>query len=959
MKHQNVFRRALLVLCFVLLPASTSYGQIFVKSDATGANDGSSWADAFTQLEGALAAATNGDEIWVAAGTYVPPASFELKSGVSLYGGFAGTEISLPERDVALNPTILNGNSSSVVRAPVVIGFVLDGFVVRDGSTATLNDVDGAGLWLQRSTGSIANVTFADNTAQGNGGAIWSSESTVELTNVTFTNNSAGLEGGGVWLDDSPFTFTDVTFKDNTATEGGGMYVGGTSAPVVSSSSFVDNTAQVGGGIRCSTSLQVMTLADVMISGNSGTFGGGIYLFQNNAALERVTVTGNTADTGAGLYVSASDPTLADVTVHGNWALSYGGGMYSTNNSDLVLINVAITKNTALINGGGAYTTNAGMDLTNATIAGNLASDTGGGMYNNALLTRTITATNTILAGNSAFVGDDQIHNNSAVATFSHSLIEGSGGSGGGWDPNVGTDGGNNIDADPRLVDVPGADVRLRYDSPAIDVGDNGAPFLPAMDLGGGPRIVGGVVDMGAEEFDGCPPGPVIYVREDATGAANGTSWADAFLTLKGALASACDSVTEIWVASGTYMPSSGLDVYQTFQLKNGLSLYGGFDGTEGALGERDVAVNVTILSGASGSYNLITGSGTDATAVLDGFTLTKGNADGPQGNGGGMFNDAGSPTVRNVVFTDNTAVNGGGIANLNGSSPSLTNVTFDNNRAAFGGAMYNDASSPLVVNAVFRDNIGFDHGAAVVSIAGSEPTIVNATCNGNIAATIGGFYNVASNTIIVNTVVWGNTAPQILNTLGAAPVISFSLVEGSGGSGGGWDPSFGVDGGNNVDADPLFADAMGGDLRLSSGSPAIDAGDNSAPNLPPTDLDDNPRIIGGAVDMGAYEFDPVTAVGDQELPKDAVLRAVYPNPFNPTVTVLFELDRTREVRVAVYDIHGRLVRELSNRVRAAGVHSIVWNATEHSGHSVASGVYLVHMRSEGWQAQRKVVLLK
>jgi hypothetical protein len=112
------------------------------------------------------------------------------------------------------------------------------------------------------------------------------------------------------------------------------------------------------------------------------------------------------------------------------------------------------------------------------------------------------------------------------------------------------------------------------------------------------------------------------------------------------------------------------------------------------------------------------------------------------------------------------------------------------------------------------------------------------------------------------NSIVWGNTSGIVNSISDDNPAISFSLVQGSGGSGAAWNQDAGSDGGGNLDADPRFITAVpaapttAGNLRLRPGSPALDAGSNSvaSPSLPATDRDGNPRIVNGTVDMGAYE---------------------------------------------------------------------------------------------------------
>lgn len=145
-------------------------------------------------------------------------------------------------------------------------------------------------------------------------------------------------------------------------------------------------------------------------------------------------------------------------------------------------------------------------------------------------------------------------------------------------------------------------------------------------------------------------------------------------------------AVTEVWVAAGTYRPDRGrtdpLTVRKmSFRPVEGVTVYGGFDGTETMLAQRDVVANETILDGDIGSigftfddsWHVIDGTNLDATAVLDGFTIRNGRAVGfayPHDGGGGMKSLCGSATIRNCKFVDNHAVYGGG------ASPTVSAAT-------------------------------------------------------------------------------------------------------------------------------------------------------------------------------------------------------------------------------------------------------------------------------------------
>ncbi|HYO24293.1 MAG TPA: hypothetical protein VEQ85_05025, partial [Lacipirellulaceae bacterium] len=211
-------------------------------------------------------------------------------------------------------------------------------------------------------------------------------------------------------------------------------------------------------------------------------------------------------------------------------------------------------------------------------------------------------------------------------------------------------------------------------------------------------------------------PADVIYVDDSAMGANNGSSWPDAYESLQDGLAHA-NSGDEIWVAAGIYTP--GANRSDTFQLENGVEVYGGFAGGETQREQRDWEANRTVLSGdiddndgtdASGvvtdtanivganSYHVVTGSDTDASAVMDGFTITAGQANGdlPDDSGAGMYTISGSSTLANLTFSGNQASlsgggDGGGMYNHSNSSPALTTVTFIGNTASDrGGGMAN-----------------------------------------------------------------------------------------------------------------------------------------------------------------------------------------------------------------------------------------------------------------------------
>jgi|GEM_PF-1188806 len=345
-----------------------------------------------------------------------------------------------------------------------------------------------------------------------------------------------------------------------------------------------------------------------------------------------------------------------------------------------------------------------------------------------------------------------------------------------------------------------------------------------------------------------------IYVDSMAMGANNGSSWTDAFTDLQDALGASL-SGDEIWVANGTYYPGDSGIVAATFSLKNGVTLYGGFEGAGGAeettLSQRDFVTNLTILSGdldTSGTvntgdaYHVVTGVNTDTTAIVDGFTITGGNAIGPgvDNRGGGIQVFVGGLSARNCIVTGNVAVFGGGLRS--GRTLNLFNVQFRNNICTNrGGAIYATGTGPTrVYNCTFCGNES-PSLAAGFWIQGTNTFVRNCSFSQNDGSQGSAIYNFQGGTEVTNCILWDNPGTEIAGT---APNLTTCIVDG------GYGP-----GTNVLNVDPLFADSL---LRLKACSPAVDAGD-SLTNLT-NDLEGNLRPFdgdGNAVakwDLGAYE---------------------------------------------------------------------------------------------------------
>lgn len=267
-------------------------------------------------------------------------------------------------------------------------------------------------------------------------------------------------------------------------------------------------------------------------------------------------------------------------------------------------------------------------------------------------------------------------------------------------------------------------------------------------------------------------------------------------------------------------------------------------------------------------AYHVVTASGTEASAVLDGVTVTGGRAGGtapstaPSSIGGGVYNAGGAATLVRCTIRGNAGRWGGGMANDVSASPTLINCRFLGNTADWGGAISHWSSAVTMVNCLFSGNeAGVKAGAVFVDLGSVE--MVNCTLAGNTAPQAGGLFGLTGvNLALANSILWGNAADggsdeaaQLSFTSGSVAV-DYTCVQG-------WTGALG--GAGNIGDDPDFVDPLGLDgtrgteddnLRLMPTSAAIDAGDPAGVlTAGVTDLDGHARVLCGRSDMGAYEF--------------------------------------------------------------------------------------------------------
>lgn len=400
-----------------------------------------------------------------------------------------------------------------------------------------------------------------------------------------------------------------------------------------------------------------------------------------------------------------------------------------------------------------------------------------------------------------------------------------------------------------------------------------------------------------------------IYVDVSATGTNDGSSWTNAYTSLQSAISVAV-SGDEVWVAAGTYKPSAypvGRTSTNTreyaFYLESGVDYYGGFDGSETLRSERDYVSNVTILSGDIGTvnssgdncYHVIVSINESTAHILDGFTITKGYA-----NGG---------TNATINGQSNIWANSGGAMHTYVSTMTISNCIFDGNYGQYGGAI-KDVGSPITfTNCVFSNNYAFNHGGAFDKSYGNVTSFINCLFYNNLAnrnsSRMGGALQLGvctAGTTLINCTFYNNKAGQggairaYDSPITAKNTLFYDNYDNGSKTAAGsdiWDAGAGtrfymtncqmqlastsytasnsnaLTSATNLiyNQDPKFANSsnpVGADnvwmtkddgLMLKSTSPAVDVGLNSAITGYSTDIIGTARIVNTTVNIGAYEL--------------------------------------------------------------------------------------------------------
>ncbi|MCB0760364.1 MAG: hypothetical protein KDC12_02495 [Flavobacteriales bacterium] len=768
----------LLTLTTLLLSFTLHAGIIRVDIDSPVSNpNGNSWATAYTNMYDAYLAASNGDQIWVAEGTYATPQALFMGRGIQIYCGFEGWEFDLSQRDWENN----------------VVTFT------QSFNTYNISSI----IAVSNSWNNLPAIGVLDG---------------AHFLGWGFTNNMTRLIGAGV---PSELTFRNCVFENLFLED---YLITLSNDPSTYSSEFLFDNCEFSAVHVGDEAVNEWEEADCVFNDcafNTCVFGSDV---QHEAFFKQTTLS-NTSFKSCVFEMFS------------NW--------YCTLNSCL-MDQCTFTTTFPVV---WVETTVVNSTLVNNTMNNHLV------YYGNF--------TNTIFYGNVSNGGETLLFDPFTIVI--NCILQ---------EPFDGA-GGNYMVADPMFVDPDNGDWHLTECSPAVDNTSINISLVDT-DLDGNPRVVNNELDMGCYEYAGDSKW-VVYVDKDATGANDGTSWEDAFISLHDALSNTCDH-SEIWIAEGMYWPNenAGVDRYATFSLGDNTKIYGGFAGFETYRSQRDVENNNVSISGYNGTtstttddaFHVFTIASGSENIVIDGVRITFGRADGTGtfASGGGVYMSGGSALIQNCSFQANNATLGGAIfatqdaqlevrdcefafntatqkggalcvsgSGIINSATTIDRSTFLFNNAANGGGIYADGGQYIFANSLLQQNTATVQGDGMEMYGSIE--LFNSTVYGHEE----GLY-VGGTCGCYNSIFWENDDDFAYMQGEASIQVKYSCMSST------------TPGEGNISANPNFASPATWDFNLTVDSPCINNGSSDF-IYGELDIDGDPRIHDTSVDMGAYEF--------------------------------------------------------------------------------------------------------
>lgn len=839
---------------------------------------------------------------------------------------------------ITVNTLTVNRNSGGGVYTLYGANIVSNNIITDNTASSVGGGIytQGGPVGLMATSNTISNNTISNNTAAINGGGIYMVLCTNTLDNNNINSNTAA-NGAGVFANGGSYTVANNTMSNNAAsTNGGGMqFTNGCTNTLTANSIFNNIAGTAGGGLYSNTNTNSCT--NNVFSGNGATSGGGLYLFTDaNDAYTNNTVYGNTASmNGGGLFTSGN--ISATFTNNIFWANTlagnantpgadyYEGGTTGNSFSNNLL---QLTSTYYSTTGSGTYDLGSsasanifatdplfvnagdvdGTDNVNRTADDGLRLQAGSPAINAGSLSIASPSTDIIGATRGIVpfdLGAYEWFTCSGSTTLYVDASVSSSGSGHSWAGAFKTldealfvaQTCTNITTINVAQGTYKPSKKPYYNGVEISSSDNRDVtfyFRENLSLYGGFPSGGGVRnpsvnvttlsgDIGATND---ASDNAYHVVLAVSASVTPTTLLDGFIITGGnANGTGTFNINGLTVnrndGGGVYNLHGANTISNNVITGNYASVVGGGIYTQGGPGglmaTSDIITNNTI------SNNTVTSNGGGIYSVLCTNTVNNNNITGNTAvNGGGIFTNGGTHTVSSNSFSNNTvSSNGGGIL-FSGGTCTLTSNTIDNNTATgFGGGLYSTTGTTTGVNNVYYSNSA-GKGGAIYLDGVFNPAFTNNTFYNNSAYVNGGglFTNSNTNAVLTNNIFWANTLGGSATTQGAdyyeggTPGNNFNtnmmqLASSSYTFSGSGTYDLGASSGGNIfGTDPLFvnaADPNGADnldrtaddgLRIFCSSPATESGSGIVAT---TDILNNTR--NGSPDIGAYEANGTTAL--------------------------------------------------------------------------------------------------